>query len=67
MVLHVFHIFQVGRVVSGLPSGTIEFTMLPARFAADSEIEWSDIVPNYSSYPEGNSIYKSYNNVQLES
>ena len=51
----VFQMLQVGRTVSGLPPGTTEFTMLPARFAADSQIEWSDIVPNYSSYPEGGS------------
>jgi hypothetical protein len=41
----------VGRTVSGLPSGGIDFTLLPARFKPDAAIDWTGIVPNYDSYP----------------
>jgi hypothetical protein len=42
----------VGRTVCGLPSGELDFTLLPARFKLDAIIIWPDIVSNYNSYPE---------------
>lgn len=42
----------VGRTVCGLPSGELDFTLLPARFKPDARISWPDIVSNYDSYPD---------------
>lgn len=42
----------VGRTVSGLPSGELDFTLLPARFKLNAIVAWADIVPNYAVYPE---------------
>ena len=42
----------VGRTVSGLPSGELDFTLLPARFKPHTTVEWADIIPNYDFYPE---------------
>jgi hypothetical protein len=42
----------VGRTVSGLPSGELDFTLLPARFVPHAIVAWADIVPNYAVYPE---------------
>jgi hypothetical protein len=44
-------------VVCGLPSGTNEFSVLPARFRPDTAIDWSNIVANYMSYPEGKKVF----------
>lgn len=42
---------QVGRKVSGLPSHSIDFTLLPAQFRPDINLPWSDVIPNYERYP----------------
>lgn len=44
---------MVGRVVCGLPSGNLNYTMLPARFKSSSVVDWAEIVPNYVAYPPG--------------
>jgi hypothetical protein len=42
----------VGRTVCGLPSGELDFTLLPARFAKNSSPIWPDLVSNFESYPK---------------
>ena len=40
----------VGRTVCGLPSGELDFSLLPARFKPDANVCWPDIVANYALY-----------------
>ena len=42
----------VGRTVCGLPSGELDFALLPARFRPDATVCWPDIVANYDLYPD---------------
>ena len=52
--------YYVGRVVCGLPSGSLRYTMLPAQFKTGTIIDWDEIVPNYLVYPAGdNDAYES--------
>lgn len=47
----------VGRTVSGLPMSDESFGVLPPHFTREivsdiTEIQWSQMLPNYSTYPE---------------